>query len=1640
MNSTRIFDSEALRQQVMSPVATAAGCIPIKLDGKKNFKKWINILAMHMSDINLHWYQYAQNGKLNVIIEQYNPSNDMIAYIKKLFETALKLLIVNNVEGSAKKEADRYVAGDYGIPTGKGLLNHLTECFGTESIDVAAEPFFQLAKARNLTLDDQYDLVNRLVEVIFETTSSEENFLNSLTSAQQEALRVIKIKARERAASLFLMSLYDESYQRFMDIFGKNQEIKLREVYDVISNAKRGVTNSSFVGRRNQFKQKVKNFNCKRCGGQHKTNECPEFQEWLKNKRNKNHEKDYKINNSHTAWIALISKQNTTSRNDWYFDTGCTQHISHDRSMFCELVEGDENEFGVIEGIGGKTAIKGIGTVQLGHVTLYNVAYVPDGNVNLISVKMASSKSNMKFIFDKTKVYTIKNNKITQVGEMRNQLYVFMPNNKETKTMNKPLDYAFISYDHSVLPSPKANIPDAIKWHARVGHPGLANYNRLANRIDLPIMEADKHSLCPTCSLSKGVMKKGKISDTQYTSPLQLLQVDICGQFRYTNFSDSKYFLTIRDAYSRYYSVIHLASKSAACDKLIEWILETENHFKSRGGFKVGAIRTDNGREFMSSKFHNFCKSNGISHQLTVPYNSFQNGAVERSHRSIEEKTRCLLIGGKVPPSMWTEAVSTAVYLLNRLPVSNKNYSIPYCLWNNIQTENLDLSHLRIFGCAAYATLPHQLRDGKFAPTSVKCVFVGYDSKHKAYRLYHPPSKKIFVSNQVRFDELDFPLAGTKEVEVAHTFATGTLGGVPVYPSSTDIFKTSSSEIQTSNYYPETTDYPIYENNLENELTTIHGDEVLDQGTSRYSTPYLSSVDSDSFMFRVDSSDNDKHEYDSSSSDEYELPSTSFSSSPISTTSDCENFTFNNLDSSSINNESTASFSSHNSNQINKKEAEELSSIASSSDTDSSTTPTAVPVTTQQLTSTIDDTHSDTSSPNLQSKSLSTDNSPVYNLEDLDPHKPLKNSKIELADNISAPITTHVSKLNGQTSSIVNHNKLGPIPASEFYLNHQIEKHHPKWDSNPISPGKIGTPAVEAVNIDSGSFVPMNSMDGLTQLIRTPVFPSSQSSGSDDNSSHHIALTALVHGMSFTSTTTSVPNTFNQAMSSSDKDKWYQACLKELQAFKDHDTYRLTPLPPGRRALGSRWVFNIKDGNRFKARLVAQGHTQKAGIDYQETFAPVVRYDSVRIFLAISALLNLRVHQMDVDTAFLNSKMEEPVYVRQPPGFVDPVHPNHVWQLYGGMYGLKQAPLLWNTHIHKTLSRRGFTRHDGEYGIYFKNVDNFKVLIALYVDDLLIAAPNKDIMNSVKAGLNEAYSMKDLGPVSKFLGMNVYQDNLNNITISMEDYITKAAQSCQIDLNKNVEFPLSNTANYFDTESPAIANITEYQSIVGQLLFVSNVGRPDVAHSVQLLSRFLKDPREVHLKGAYRVMQYLYKTKKLGLSYNTRSNKYLEGFSDASHGNKNDLKHATGGFIIKLAGGVVTWSSKKITSAVCLSSTDAEYISASNTSRELIWIKNMLNHMKIDVNEVKLWIDNEPAIHVAKNPVLHSKMKHVNLHYHFIRHQVESGIIEIGHINTTEQIADIMTKVLPRPAFIKVRDLFMKKIEQEFSLRGCVEI
>ena len=259
---------------------------------------------------------------------------------------------------------------------------------------------------------------------------------------------------------------------------------------------------------------------------------------------------------------------------------------------------------------------------------------------------------------------------------------------------------------------------------------------------------------------------------------------------------------------------------------------------------------------------------------------------------------------------------------------------------------------------------------------------------------------------------------------------------------------------------------------------------------------------------------------------------------------------------------------------------------------------------------------------------------------------------------------------------------------------------------------------------------------------------------------------------------------------------------------------------------------------------MVQGFRQKEGIDFDVTFAPVMKYESVRFFLALSVKHNMVIHQMDVVTAFLNSKIDRNLYAKLPPGYELP--DGKVWELKSAIYRLKQSPLLWNEHIKKTLGEIQIRHHPAEFGIYYRKGGDNLCLIALYVDDLLISSVSLKEINDIKAFLSKKYKMKDLGKVNKFLGMNITQSK-GEIKLSLEDYIIKKVKELQIQPYP-IHTPLQPSVNYYG-DSPKLKNVTSFQSLIGILLFVSNTGRSDIAQSVSMISRFLKDPREIHMKA-----------------------------------------------------------------------------------------------------------------------------------------------------------------------------------------------
>ena len=241
------------------------------------------------------------------------------------------------------------------------------------------------------------------------------------------------------------------------------------------------------------------------------------------------------------------------------------------------------------------------------------------------------------------------------------------------------------------------------------------------------------------------------------------------------------------------------------------------------------------------------------------------------------------------------------------------------------------------------------------------------------------------------------------------------------------------------------------------------------------------------------------------------------------------------------------------------------------------------------------------------------------------------------------------------------------------------------------------------------------------------------------------------------------PRNVIEALSGLDKENWTKAMEEEMESMRSNQVWELVDLPKGRKAIGNKWVLKIKrkaDGtiDKYKARLVVKGYTQRLILDYEETFSPVVRFTSIRLILAIVASMDLELHQMDVKTAFLNGDLEEEIYMQQPIGFVNEGQENKVCRLLMSIYGLKQSSRQWYIRFHNTIILNGFIMIDEDHCVYIKiSMDKF-IIMSLYVDDILIAGNSKEYINEIKGWLSSNFEMKDMGEAAYILGVKISRD------------------------------------------------------------------------------------------------------------------------------------------------------------------------------------------------------------------------------------------------------------------------------------------
>lgn len=486
---------------------------------------------------------------------------------------------------------------------------------------------------------------------------------------------------------------------------------------------------------------------------------------------------------------------------------------------------------------------------------------------------------------------------------------------------------------------------------------------------------------------------------------------------------------------------------------------------------------------------------------------------------------------------------------------------------------------------------------------------------------------------------------------------------------------------------------------------------------------------------------------------------------------------------------------------------------------------------------------------------------------------------------------------------------------------------------------------------------------------------------------------------------------------------WVKAMQLELSALHRTATWDLTSLPPGKSIVGCRWVYKVKtraDGSieRYKARLVARGFTQEHGLDYDETFAPVARMTTVRVLLALAALRNWDLHQMDVKNAFLNGDLKEEVYMEPPQGLE--VQSGQVCRLKKALYGLKQAPRAWFEKFRSTVLQFGFQQSLNDYALFIRRTTHGDVFLLLYVDDMILTGSDIQGISKVKQYLARAFEMTDMGQLSYFLGIEVSRSS-SGYFISQMKYATEILRLPHFTDDKVCDTPLAVNTKLRTTDGELLSNPTLYRQLVGMLTYLT-ITRPDIAHAVHVVSQFMATPRSIHYAAILRIIRYLRGTLHRGLLLSSSSLPTLIAYSDADWAGDVTDRRSTTGYLIFLGNSLISWKSKK-QDTVSRSSAESEYRALADTTAEVLWLRRLLVDFGISFSApTSIHCDSKSAIQITHNDVFHERTKHIELDCHLARHHYQLGNIALPYLNSHDQLADLLTKAHSAHRFSYLRD------------------
>ena len=1110
-------------------------------------------------------------------------------------------------------------------------------------------------------------------------------------------------------------------------------------------------------------------------------------------------------------------------------------------------------------------------------------------------------------------------------------------------------------------------------WHSRLAHLSPQLMKKSIGAVEGFDLKSNDivHGLkciCASCQVGKlARLSFSKRPRTRAPTVGERLHTDLLGPMRTESLLGFRYAQAFVDDTGGFSWLHFLKAKSDWFHKFVELHAFLVRQFK----IELKSLRADGEAIFMSRRVTKWLRERGIRRETTARGASQLNGRAERFWRTIVNLARAMLAHAGLKDQFWDHAMEHANYILNRVCRGSMTMT-PY---ESLYGKKPDLSNLRVVGCAAYVRIPSDMRH-KWTDKARKCIYLGVDAEKIGHKVMDAKTRRVFVARDVVFDESLLPARKAIELLEAKTMVKNVSAKTdrPILESARARVNGNQSSLDA---LPEP--LPQLSQPLHQELSLRSA--PLPAPASRPRSP-------GSFADGRDVADGINDEI----ADGIEgQASPDVPSDPVDVSIPA-----------SGDGEPMGPSEDFVDDSILREDDLDVKELGSTSLAD-------LPAPGGEVVDFFRALALD------QNELQSYDT--IYQCKLLDPvSKQDQDLALRGRDCVSDCVSADGMSDCGSVST-----RLSSAEACNLTLSCSLP------DSAPIS-SDVYTPSDSKISSDVHT--PSDSNDACTRdcnasLAEAFVAPQERAYEVRNGKSVHYVLIA-----NDIAVPQNDPKTVKAAEASPDWLMWKQAMEAEKKSLAQLGTWTALKEPAPRKPVKCKWVFLRKFNNgvleKYKARLVACGYSQRYGIDYQEVFAPVLRLESFRVVLSIAAWEGLTLNHLDVSTAFLHGVLsdDERIYMRLTPDFgADATGRPRDVLLNRSIYGLKQASRKWNKELDRVFKSFGFNKKNySDACLYTLTRGDAKLIVLVHVDDMITAWRGKALFEAFKKCCNENFKTKDLGPLTFALGIRVARpENFlpeQSISIDQEAFIDEMAEEFGMSKCKPVPTPqvpkqyLEKASSSNDADGVRCLNAEEhklYRKLVGKMLYLNRATRPDISNAVRELSRFVSQPNQDHWQAAKRLLRYVIGSKRYKLTLGGQP--VLYPYADADWANSSN-RRSISGMAIKLGRGLVSWKSK-MQSTVTLSSTEAEYNSLSETAREVIWLRHLLADLGHEqAGPTVIYEDNQQTIVWAQDPKHHGRNKHLDVKLHYIREQVAQKTLAVEYVATQNQLADVMTKPL----------------------------